>query len=78
MVTRSGAAGHRAAGHAQEELSVALVPAPIPLLQTEEETVMDKALLQKLENVIIMTVQVNIFMRNIRNTIAIREGPPVP
>ncbi len=41
VVTRSGAAGHGAAGHAQEELSVAPVHAPIPRLQTEEKTVAD-------------------------------------
>ena len=64
VVTRCGAAGHRAAGRAQEELSVALVPAQIPLQQMEEETVMDKALLQNLENVINTTAQVNILQNN--------------
>ncbi|KAL9963173.1 hypothetical protein ACROYT_G032348 [Oculina patagonica] len=58
VVTRSGAAGHGAVGHAQEELNVALVHAPILRLQTEEETVADKEKLWNLENVITTTAQI--------------------
>jgi len=36
--TRSGAPGLPVAGHAQEELSNALVHAPVPVPKTEEET----------------------------------------
>ncbi|KAL9963174.1 hypothetical protein ACROYT_G032349 [Oculina patagonica] len=57
VVTRAGAAGHGAVGHAQEELSVAPVHAPIPFLQMEEETVADKEKIQNLENVITTTAQ---------------------
>lgn len=58
VVTRSGVTGLGAAGLAQEELNVVLVHVPIPLLQTEEETVEDKEKLQNLENVITTTAQV--------------------
>ena len=65
VVTRRGVAGHHVPGHAQEELSVALVPAPIPLLQMEEETAADKEKLQNLENVINTTAQVNILLKKL-------------
>lgn len=55
VFTRSWAGGLTVAAHAQEELSVAPVHAPIPLLQTEEETAVD--LLQNLENAIDTTAQ---------------------
>ncbi|KAL9963172.1 hypothetical protein ACROYT_G032347 [Oculina patagonica] len=67
VVTRSGAAGHGAVGHAQEALSVAPVHAPIPFLQTEEDTVADKEKLKNSENVITTTAQ---FMA------VTRSGPP--
>jgi len=35
----NGPTGLNVAGHAQEELSVALAHAPIPRLKTEEETI---------------------------------------
>ena len=41
MATRSGVLGLPLARHAQEELSTALVHAPIPVQQTEEETAVD-------------------------------------
>ncbi len=60
VVTRNGAAGHGAVGHAQEVLRVVPVHALILRLQTEEETVVDKEKLWNLENVITMTAQVNV------------------
>ena len=39
--SRSGLIGLSVAGHVMEELKIAIVHAPAPLLQTEEETAVD-------------------------------------
>lgn len=65
VVTHSGITGHNAVGHAQEEFRVAHIPAPIPLLQTEEQTVEEKDLLQDLKNAINTTATVNTWRKQI-------------
>ena len=61
VVTRTGASGLAAAEHAQEELSVALVHAPILRQQTEEEAAGDWDELQSLRDVTHIAVQVKVF-----------------
>ena len=64
VVTPSGAAGHAAAGHVTEELRTDHVPAPIPRLQTEEETAADWVELMSLANATHTTAQVNTLLEN--------------
>ena len=58
--TRSGVPGLPVAAHAQEELSNALVHAPIPCQETEEETVVDWGEIQNQRIVTRKVAQVNI------------------
>ena len=59
--TRSGAPGLPVAGHAQEELSNALVHAPVPVPKMEEETAVNWDELKKQGHVTHKDVQVLIF-----------------
>ena len=59
VVTPNGAAGHAVVGHVTEELRTGHVPAPIPRLQTEEETAADWVELMNLANATHTTAQVN-------------------
>ena len=60
--THSGAAGLGVASHAQEELSDAVVHAPIPFPKTEEETALDWDEQQNQESATHAGAQVNWFM----------------
>ena len=64
VVTPNGATGHAAAGHVTEELRTGHVPAPIPRLQTEEETAADWVELMNLANATHTTAQVHMLREN--------------
>ena len=62
VVILSGPTGLDVAGHAQEGLSSAFVRAPIPRLQTAEQTVGDWDQRQNQGNVSYVNAQVNILL----------------
>ena len=63
VVTRRGVYGLAAADHAQEEISTALVHAPVPRQQTEEEAAGDWDEIQSLRDVTYINAQVNVLWR---------------
>ena len=72
MVTLSGPIGLDVAGHAHKGLSSAFVRAPVPRLQTAEQTVGDWDQRQNQGSVSYVGAQVNVFLPTLKKEITVQ------